>query len=173
MYDIRSLHRVYSNKHALGQRFYVLCCGLVTQISPISSWLLHYHRNDVPVVHPWRLWVTKWHEQPGIDAISKALPIFYGVHCISSQDHIELKQIIITTLNSMYDPTSAMSLLKKKSAVKSLIQDAPNPKTWMFLVSSCSCLCPIYWSQVLNREWRWSWAVPTGNVPTTFEWSIV
>ena len=24
----------------------------------------------------------------------------------------------------------------------------------MCLVSSCSCLCPIYWSQVLSREWR-------------------
>ena len=21
--------------------------------------------------------------------------------------------------------------------------------------SSCSCFCPVYWSQVLSREWRW------------------
>ena len=28
----------------------------------------------------------------------------------------------------------------------------------MFLVSSCSCLCPIQWSQVLSREWRCSWS---------------
>ena len=27
----------------------------------------------------------------------------------------------------------------------------------MFLVPSCSCLCPIYWSHVLSREWRCSW----------------
>ena len=27
----------------------------------------------------------------------------------------------------------------------------------MFLISSCSCLCPTHWSQVLSREWRWSW----------------
>ena len=27
----------------------------------------------------------------------------------------------------------------------------------MFLVSSCSCLCPIHWSKVLSREWRCSW----------------
>ena len=26
----------------------------------------------------------------------------------------------------------------------------------MFLVSSCSCLCPFHWSQVLTREWRCS-----------------
>ena len=28
----------------------------------------------------------------------------------------------------------------------------------MFLVSSCSCLCPIPWSQGLRREWRCSWS---------------
>ena len=31
-------------------------------------------------------------------------------------------------------------------------------QTQMFLVSSCSCLCPIQWSQVLGREWRCSWS---------------
>ena len=28
----------------------------------------------------------------------------------------------------------------------------------MFLVSSCCCLCPIHWSQVLSWEWRCSWS---------------
>ena len=28
----------------------------------------------------------------------------------------------------------------------------------MILVSSCICLWPIYWSQVLSREWRCSWS---------------
>ena len=28
----------------------------------------------------------------------------------------------------------------------------------MFLVSSFNCLCPIYWSHVLSREWRCSWS---------------
>ena len=28
----------------------------------------------------------------------------------------------------------------------------------MFFVPSCSCLCPIHWSQVLSREWRCSWS---------------
>ena len=31
-------------------------------------------------------------------------------------------------------------------------------KTWMFLVLSCSCLCPIHWSQVLSLEWKCSWS---------------
>ena len=28
----------------------------------------------------------------------------------------------------------------------------------MFLVPACSCLCTIYWSQVLSGEWRCSWS---------------
>ena len=28
----------------------------------------------------------------------------------------------------------------------------------MFLISFCSCLCPIHWSQVLSQEWRCSWS---------------
>ena len=28
----------------------------------------------------------------------------------------------------------------------------------MFLISSCHCLCPIHWSQVLSQEWRCSWS---------------
>ena len=27
----------------------------------------------------------------------------------------------------------------------------------LFLILSCSCLCPINWNQVLSREWRWNW----------------
>ena len=30
--------------------------------------------------------------------------------------------------------------------------------TSMFLVSSCSRLCPVHWSQVLSREWSCSWS---------------
>ena len=57
-------------------------------------------------------------------------------------------------------------LLMKKSlcsgsvfeiTVKPLIQGTPYPKTWIFFVSSCSCLCQIHWSQVLSWEWRCSW----------------
>ena len=43
----------------------------------------------------------------------------------------------------------------------------------MFLVSSCSCLCPNHWSQVLSWEWRCSWSSATGNAPTTSEWSTI
>ena len=31
-------------------------------------------------------------------------------------------------------------------------------QTSMILVSPCSCLCPIHWSQVFSREWRCSWS---------------
>ena len=38
----------------------------------------------------------------------------------------------------------------------------------MFLFSFCICLCPIHWSHVLSREWRYVvGAAPTGNAPTT------
>ena len=36
-------------------------------------------------------------------------------------------------------------------------------------MSSCSCLCPIHWSQVLSREWR----SLTGDAPTTSECSTI
>ena len=39
-----------------------------------------------------------------------------------------------------------------------LIRGASKCTTWMFLASSCSCLCAIYWRQVLNWEWRHSWS---------------
>ena len=42
--------------------------------------------------------------------------------------------------------------------LKFLIWDAPNLKTQMSLVSSCSCLCPIYWSHASSWEWRCSWS---------------
>ena len=35
-----------------------------------------------------------------------------------------------------------------------------NPKTSMFLISYCCCLCPIHWSQVLCCKWRCSWCSP-------------
>ena len=51
-------------------------------------------------------------------------------------------------------------------------QVASIAKTQMFLISSCSCLCPIHWSQVLCREWRCSWNSTTGNDPN-YIWVII
>ena len=31
-------------------------------------------------------------------------------------------------------------------------------QTYMSLILSCNCLCPIHWSHVLSREWRPSWS---------------
>ena len=41
--------------------------------------------------------------------------------------------------------------------IKPLILAAPKHNTEIFLVSCCCCLYPIYWKQVLSREWRFSW----------------
>ena len=35
----------------------------------------------------------------------------------------------------------------------------------MFLLSSCTCLCAIYWSQVLSRKWRCSWSSADIEIP--------
>ena len=44
----------------------------------------------------------------------------------------------------------------------------------MFLVSSCSCFCPIHWRQVLNRELENGvGTASTGDAPTTSEWSRI
>ena len=39
--------------------------------------------------------------------------------------------------------------------------------------SSCICLCPIHWSQMLSWEWNVVGAVLTGDAPTTSEWSTI
>ena len=41
--------------------------------------------------------------------------------------------------------------------VKPLILVASHHKAKILLVSSCSCLCPIRWRQMLSQEWRCSW----------------
>ena len=42
--------------------------------------------------------------------------------------------------------------------IKPPIEDTSYLTTYMFLVSSCSCLCSIRWSHVLSRELRFSWS---------------
>ena len=39
---------------------------------------------------------------------------------------------------------------ERMGTIKSLIKDPPNLKTEMFLISSCSCLYLIHWTQVLS-----------------------
>ena len=58
-------------------------------------------------------------------------------------------------------------------AVKSLIQYAPNPKTSTFLVSPCSCLCPIHGSHMWVENEDVVGAAPTSDAPTTSEWSRI
>ena len=76
--------------------------------------------------------------------------------------------VIISELYHCFGKITKMQLQKHKPRVScftyrqiSNIRNTPNPKTQMFLVSSCSCLCPFHWSQVLSREWilwPWKWA---------------
>ena len=71
--------------------------------------------------------------------------------------------IIISTLHSLshnimtYWQTSNISAL--------------NPKTWMFLISPCNCICPTHWSQVLSQEWRCRWS-SAGRCCSNYIWVI-
>ena len=38
------------------------------------------------------------------------------------------------------------------------ISNTSHTKILMFLNSSCSCLCPVHWSQMLIQEWKCSWS---------------
>ena len=51
----------------------------------------------------------------------------------------------------------------------------PNHKTSMILVSSCSCLCPIHWSQLLSWGRRCSWSSADRRAPTISKcrWSTI
>ena len=51
------------------------------------------------------------------------------------------------------------------------MQSASNPKAEMFLFSSCNCLCPIHWNQVLSREWRCGWS-STDRRCSNYNWVI-
>ena len=50
-------------------------------------------------------------------------------------------------------PPHARAIYRQMSNIR-----APNLKTWMFLVSSSSCLCPVYWCHLSSWEWRCSWS---------------
>ena len=51
---------------------------------------------------------------------------------------------IVRTISISYSKTSNIS--------------HTNSQTYMIPVSSCNCLCPIHWNQVLNRERRCGWS---------------
>ena len=64
-----------------------------------------------------------------------SLELIKPYHKLLHNSHVSSWSPIIQTLKFLMD------------------QDLHNLK--MLLVSACSCLCAIYWSQVLSREWRW------------------
>ena len=86
---------------------------------------------------------------------------FISIKCSISGYHIHY--VISVDRTSM--PMTGISVncnsrwwVNMYNTVKLIVYDTPNSKTLMFFVSSCSCFCPIRWSQVLSREWRCSWS---------------
>ena len=81
--------------------------------------------------------------------------------------------ILFTSLapnNMWYCPCARDITLNKMPKISYL--DAPNPKTWMFLVSACSCLCAIFWNQVSSWEWKCSWSSAVRQCPK-YVWVII
>ena len=77
-----------------------------------------------------------------------------------SNEIIPFTYFIPFGLNRVTSSMKNKSLKPKDMSVQvmCLIYGAPNLKTYMLLISSCSCLYPIRWSQVLSWEWRCSWS---------------
>ena len=47
---------------------------------------------------------------------------------------------------------------KEQKLTSNTLYNSPTKYKNTFLVSSCSCLCPIQWGQVWSREWKYSWS---------------
>ena len=131
--------------------------------------------------HWFRSWlVAWWHQVITCTNIDISSVEFCGIHLTKILQKVPKIRIHGMSLNNYTSEITAISpmgqwvkvpaspqcweMREKKPiniyTVNSLIQDALNPKTWMFLISSCSCHCPIHWSQVLGREWRCTWYSP-------------
>ena len=81
---------------------------------------------------------------------AKRRPFCLGLNGVKIIWEVEIKELKYLGGNGWF---SIFCHIKNKNmaiTVKPLIKVAPNPETWMFLVSPCSCLCSIHWSQVLS-----------------------
>ena len=91
----------------------------------ISYAALSLHPEGVGLFR--ELWQTDWRQLNNKD-------------CVQSHIKVVMKSEVFT-LSDCYSIS-----YKLCTFIKPLIWCAPNSKTWVFLISSCSCLCPIHWS---------------------------
>ena len=115
----------------LSNRFEFLL--VIQELTPCTCWL----KVGTPAIHDMsqknnrgpELWMARWNSR----WITRMLYVWCGRHR-KSQGSLTVKPLIWGTPNY----------------IKCYNE--------MFVVSSCSCLCPIDWNQVLSREWRCSWS---------------
>ena len=84
-------------------------------------------------------------------------------HCQLSWDSLELWGIcageswqwysVVISLHCPFFASKISPIYRKVSNIS--CTKSPNLNN---LILSCSCLCPIHWTQVLSREWRCSWS---------------
>ena len=63
---------------------------------------------------------------------------------------------VVCGVSSKFDTYSTLVIITLHHQTSN-IKHTKSPNV-MFLVLSCTCLCPIHWSQVLSWEWRCSWS---------------
>ena len=83
------------------------------------------------------------------------------------------RQVIFSQMVAFSDPIVLDGVRGKITyrQTYNMISNATNPNTSMLLVSSCSRLCPIHWSQALSRKWRCSWSSADGRC-SNYIWVI-
>ena len=97
-----------------------------------------------PLVSQWRGW---W-------ARGSTNMMSHNMYCAATWLHCPKLRQLQQALKK-YRQTSSITCTKSRISYSKFL---PNHNTYMFLTSSCSCCCPIQWSQVLSQEWRCSWS---------------
>ena len=93
----------------------------------------------------------------------------------------EMEEFFKAQSPNTYYRLSSWTRASCEVTVKYKTHQIPTLKRFSYCL--CDCLCRIPWSQMLSREWRCSWssadrrcsvgAAPTGDAPTTSEWSTI
>ena len=85
---------------------------------------------------------------PGKDGLYIETGTRYHAHCL----HVSFWQVLHIRVILKYISDVCECVYSKISNTR-----CKKLQNLMILVSFCSCLCPIHWSQLLSREWRCSW----------------
>ena len=127
--------------------FSLICVWINEWVNNLEAGDLRRHRGHYEVTVMLRAsswWQHDMHTISALLALCAGNPSFASLMRITASLVHGHQQNAVVYQSAYYHKTSNIS--------------APNPKTYMFLISSCSCLCPIQLSKVLSQEWRCNWS---------------